>query len=216
MKKNNIDVKKMVGMAVFAVFAFVATLVFRIPVSFLTFDAKDAVLTIASFIYGPISAVAMSLVVAVLELTISQTGLIGALMNFASSAAFAGIASLIYSKKRTFNGALVGLYSAVAATTALMVIMNIFITPIYLGVDRSIVISMLPALLLPFNLAKTLMNGAITMFLYKPVAMALRRAKLIERKALDTKFGKQSIITIAVGTLSLIAAIVIFVIINSK
>ena len=37
------------------------SLVTNIPVGFLTFDAKDAVITIASFIYGPTSAVIMSL-----------------------------------------------------------------------------------------------------------------------------------------------------------
>ena len=101
MKNNNFSTKKLVGIAVFAALAFGVTLVFRIPVSFLTFDAKDAILVVASFIYGPIAAVVMSLITSLLEISISDTAVIGAIMNFISSATFAGIASLIYKRKRS-------------------------------------------------------------------------------------------------------------------
>ena len=215
MKNNNFSTKKLVGIAVFAALAFGVTLVFRIPVSFLTFDAKDAILVVASFIYGPIAAVVMSLITSLLEISISDTAVIGALMNFISSATFAGIASLIYKRKRTFNGALIGLFTSVAVTTAVMMLMNILITPFYMGVERSVVISMLPTVLLPFNFAKTLMNGAIAMLIYKPVAIALRRAKLLDGKSMDTKFGKQSVITIILGTVSLAIAITVFIILNT-
>ena len=215
MKNNNFSTKKLVAIAVFAALAFGVTLVFRIPVSFLTFDAKDAILVVASFIYGPIAAVVMSLITSLLEISISDTAVIGALMNFISSATFAGIASLIYKRKRTFNGALIGLFTSVAVTTAVMMLMNILITPFYLGVERSVVIPMLPTVLLPFNFAKTLMNGAIAMLIYKPVAIALRRAKLLDGKSMDTKFGKQSVITIILGTVSLAVAITVFIILNT-
>ena len=215
MKKNNFNAKKIVGIAAFAALAYAVTLVFRIPVSFLTFDAKDAILTVAAFIYGPVAGAVMSLLVSLLELTISDTGLIGAIMNFVSSAAFACTASLIYKFRRTFTGAIIGIFSAVAVTTGVMMLMNVLITPIYMGVERSIVISILPTLLLPFNFAKALMNAAIAMLIYKPVALALRRARLVDGKAMGTKFGKQSIVTIVIGAASLAAAIVIFVVLNT-
>ena len=215
MKSTKFDTKKIVGIAVFAALAFGVTFIFRIPVMFLTFDAKDAILVVASFIYGPYAAVAMSLIISVLEISISETALIGAIMNFISSATFAGVASLIYKRKRTLNGALVGIFTSVAVTTAVMMLMNILITPIYMGVDRSAVISMLPTILLPFNFAKTLMNGAISMLIYKPVAIAMRRAKLLDGKPMDTKFGRRSVVTIVIGVISLAAAITIFVILNT-
>ena len=136
-------------------------------------------------------------------------------MNFISSAAFAGVASLIYKRKRTLNGALAGIFTSVALTTAVMMLMNILITPIYMGVDRGVVISMLPTVLLPFNFAKTLMNGAIAMLIYKPVAVAMRRAKLLGGKPMDTKFGRRSVITIVVGVISLAVSIAIFIILNA-
>ena len=209
---NRIDIKRIVGIAMFAALAFGVTFVFRIPVSFLTFDAKDALLTVAAFIYGPAAAVVMSLIASLLELTISDTAIIGALMNFISSAAFSGTASLVYKYRRTLNGAIIGVFSAVAITTAVMVVMNIFITTIYMGVPRSVVISMLPMLTV-FNFAKALMNSAIAMLIYKPIALAMRRAKLISGHTMSTKFGKKSIITIIVGLVSLAAAITLFLII---
>ena len=215
MKSNNFSTKKLVGIAVFAALAFGVTFIFRIPVMFLTFDAKDAILTVASFIYGPGAAIIMSLIISILEISISETAVIGALMNFVSSAVFAGTASLIYKRNRTYTGALIGIFTSVAITTAVMMVMNILITPFYMGVERSVVISMLPTVLLPFNFAKTLMNGAIAMLIYKPVAVAMRRVRVLDGKPMGTKFGKQSIVTIILGTLSLAVAITVFIILNT-
>ena len=50
MTKNqrSIDTKKLVGISMFCALAYGATFVFRIPVMFLTFDAKDTIITIAA------------------------------------------------------------------------------------------------------------------------------------------------------------------------
>ena len=218
MEKQNrkLDTKKLVGMAMFAALAYGVTFIFRIPVQFLTFDAKDAVLTIAAFIYGPVAAIIMSLIPALIEfLTISGTGFWGFLMNFASSACFSFTASVIYKYKRSFNGAIIGLYASVLATTAVMMVLNMLITPIYMKVSREVVINLLPTLLLPFNFAKALMNAAITMLIYKPVSIAMKRAKLIQGK-MDAKFNRQSVIMLLIGGATLTAAIIIFLILKFK
>ena len=215
-RKTTLDIKKTASIAMLSALAFLARLVFKIPVSFLTFDIKDTVIALGGLVFGPVSGVVIALVVSLVEMIISETGPIGFVMNFVSSAVFAGVASLIYKFKRTFNGAIIGLYSAVAATTAVMLLMNVLLTPIYQGVPRSAVIAMLPTLFLPFNFAKTLLNAAIVMLIYKPVVVAFRKAKIVEGKAMDIKFGKQSVITIIISSVSLIAAVVIFVILNNK
>lgn len=215
-KRFSFDTKRLVGMAMFAALAYGITFVFRIPVEFLTFDAKDAVLTIAAFIYGPIAALVMSLIPALIEfITISSTGFWGFLMNFASSACFSFTASVIYKYRRSFNGAIIGLYASVLATTALMMVMNILVTPIYMKVSREVVLDLLPTLLLPFNFAKALMNAAIAMLIYKPVSIAMKRAKLIQGK-MDVKFNKQSVIMLIIGGVTLAASITIFLILKFK
>ena len=196
--------------------AFLARLVFKIPVSFLTFDIKDSIIALGGMIFGPVSGVVIALLVSLIEMIISETGPIGFVMNFISSAAFAGTAALIYKFKRTFNGAIIGLFSAVGVTTAVMLIMNLLLTPIYQSVPVSVVIDMLPTLFLPFNFAKTLLNASIVMLIYKPVVISLRKARILEGKPMDTKFGKESVITIVVSAVSLIVAVAIFVILNAK
>lgn len=218
MKTQKINIQKIVGIAMFAALAFVVSLTFRIPVMFLTFDAKDAIITLAGFIFGPVSALITSLLAATIELSISDTGVYGFIMNFASSATFSFTASLIYKYKRTFFGAIIALYSASAVLTAVMLGMNVFVTPYFMGVARAVVIDMIPTLFLPFNLAKALMNSAIAMLLYKPVITALRRAKLIKVKTQTHKnggfFNRFTAYTLLIGLSTLAISIIMFVILR--
>ena len=222
----NPQLKKIMGIAIFAAFAYVMTF-FHIPVMFLNFDAKDAVICIGAFLFGAPSGIIIALLVAAIELvTISTTMFWGFLMNFVSSSVFAFTAAFIYSKWKTLNGAIVGIYSSVIATTAVMMLMNLLVTPIYMGVDRQVVNDMLPSVLLPFNLAKSLMNGAIALLIYKPLVVALRRARLLEfgsgseEKGLVSKdfapdkFSNKTILTLILGALSIVASVLIFVFLN--
>ncbi len=227
-KTRNFDLKKVCGIAIFSALAFVVALVCNVipPIAgFLSLDVKDAVIAIASFIYGPISAVLISFIAAFIELlTFSTTGWYGFVMNFVSSAVFSLVASLIYRKIRSINGALVAFFAAVVATTGVMLILNIFVTPIYLfdylkimpeAAAREYVMSILPTILLPFNASKALLNSSVAMLLYKPLTVALAKAKLVQGKATKLTFNKYSIVIIVIGTLALAAAIVSFVLINN-
>lgn len=220
--KNN-HLVKIIGIAVFSALALVVALVCNVipPIAgFLSLDVKDAVITIAAFSYGPVSALAISLIAALIELiTFSTTGWYGFVMNFVSSAVFSVTASLIYSKKRTINGALISLFAAVIATTGAMLLLNNYVTPLYLsyiGVPieaaRSQVEDMLPTILLPFNFAKTMLNGSVVMLLYKPTTRAMSRIGLIEKKKVNTTLNKSSVAILIAGAISLVVAVTIFVI----
>lgn len=214
--KNNtkFDTKRLVGMAMFAALAYAVTFVFRIPVMFLTFDAKDAIIIISSLIYGPVAGVLISLTVATLELiTISGTGVYGFIMNFASSAVFSAVAALVYKYKRTPTGAIVGFFSACVSMVSVMLALNILVTPFYMGVPRSAVIELLPTVIIPFNVAKGLMNSAFAMLLYKPIILGLRRAKLIGGEA-KMKFNQSSIVMLVTALITLGAAITLFVVLT--
>ena len=176
---NRAYLRVLVGTAIFAALAYVVMLVIHIPVQFLTFDAKDAVITVAGFIYGPVSAVAISLVVALVEmLSVSGTGPWGCLMNFLSSAVFSGTAALLYKRFRSPRGAIGSLSVSIVLTTGAMMILNLLVTPLYLGVPVAAVREQLLPLLLPFNFAKACMNASVAMLLYKPTVTAMRRAGL--------------------------------------
>ena len=171
---------RMVMVALFAALAYSAMFLFRIKVSFLTFDIKDCIITIGGLLFGPVAAVIISAVTALLELiTVSDTGFYGMLMNFVSSASFSVVAALIYRYRRDLFGAVIGLISAVFSMTALMLCMNLLVVPLYTpGVDTATVAAMLPTLLLPFNLTKAVMNAALVLILYQPVSTALRYAHI--------------------------------------
>jgi riboflavin transporter FmnP len=65
------------------------------------------------------------------------------------------------------KGAILGLILGTLAMTLIMVPANLIITPIYLGVNRDIVVKMLIPAIIPFNLLKGIISGFITYILYK-------------------------------------------------
>ena len=150
---------------------------------FLQFEIKGTVVAIGGFLFGPLSAAVISIVVAFIEMfTVSDTGIIGCVMNLLAACAFACPAAYIYQKNRTRKGAVIGLTAGVAALTVTMLLWNFLITPIYMHMDRSVVAGMLPTVFLPFNLVKGGLNMALTLVLYKPVVTALRKARLVPER----------------------------------
>jgi len=182
--------------------------------SFLKYDPKDIVIIIGGFIFGPLSAAIMSIVVSFVEMiTVSTTGPIGLIMNVLSTCTFACTAALIYKKKQTMAGALVGLLCGVAAMTATMLLWNFFITPIYMGVPREAVANMLLPVFLPFNLIKGGLNTAVALLLYKPIVTALRAAKLLPESA-DGKKGKVNLGVLLAALLLIATWVLIILVLN--
>ena len=96
-----------------------------------------------------------------------------------SSCCFACVAAFIYKRKHTLKGAITGLIVGCLSATAVMLLWNFLITPIYMGVPRATVAAMLVPVFLPFNLVKGGLNMALILLLYKPVVTALRKARLV-------------------------------------
>ena len=181
-RKNNAKLRKLVLMAVFAALAFAAMFVCRFNVTFLTFDLKESVITISGLLLGPVAAATVSLLVATLEfITISDTGWYGFMMNFASSATFSVVCAVVYRYNKKLSGAIIALASGVVALVAVMMTLNLVVTPFYMGAPRSAVIDMIPTLLLPFNLIKGLVNASLVLILYKPVCRAMQAARLLPK-----------------------------------
>ena len=197
--KKTLNTKNLVLMAMFAAIAYIIVALVRIPmVMFLSYEPKDVVITVCSFLFGPLSALVVSLVVSLVEMvTISSTGPIGALMNFLSTCCFACVAGAIYKKHHTQRGALAGLLLGSVTMICVMLLWNWMITPLYMGVPREAVEGMLLPTFLPFNALKAGLNTSITLFVYKPLVTALRKARLIENTAPKKGSGKPWIYLIA-------------------
>lgn len=214
-KKSNL--KKLSVTAMLCAVAYLCVFLFEFKVGFLTFDLKDAILTVIAFLYGPIYAVVSSVLVAAIEfLSISDTGIYGFIMNALSSAVFASTCGIIYKYRRTLTGAVFGSISAVLAMTAVMLVANIFITPYYMGVARNEVAAMIPSLLLPFNLIKGIVNAAITMIIYKPITTALKKVGLSVGASKKTDVKKFVILSIVALVLLAIAMVAILFMLHGE
>ena len=180
----NTKTKKLALLGLFSAFAYILTIFARIPISsveFLKYDPKDVIIVILGFIMGPASAMGVTVAVSLIEaVTVSTTGLIGFVMNVLSTASFACVAALVYKKRRTLGGAIIGLISGVTLMCGVMLLWNYLITPLYMSLDREIIKGMLLPVFLPFNLIKGSINAALAMLLYKPTVKALKSTKLME------------------------------------
>ena len=231
MKKNSskLYIKKIVVMALFCAMAYVTCFFLRISGigGFLSFEIKDTIIVLAAMLFGPLAGVAISFVVALMEMiSFSGTGPIGALMNFVSSAVFSACAGAVYIYcpviKKKISGAVLGLITAVIAVTAVMMPMNLIFTPIYQHVPVQVVKDLLLPLLMPFNAIKATLNAALVMMLYKPISMLLKRAKITDvathapidgesvAQSGGYKLGKKSILIVILAIAVAVLCITLF------
>jgi len=215
-------IKKMCATAVLSALAYVIAFVFHylhisfVPgVSFLKYDPKDIIICIAGFALGPLYALGSSILVSLLEMvTISETGFYGFLMNTISTCAFVLPASFIYKNKKSLPGAIVALLLGYVSNIVIMTLWNIIITPIYMGIERTILVNNFLSLIILFNCIKTGFNVAFTLMLYKPIVAALRATRLMDKK--ETHSNIKLSIVIAINCLIVIAVLVGTVILVNK
>lgn len=193
------------------IFAFMAV------AGFLKFDLKDVVIAIGGFLFGPLNVVFVSVVVSLIEMiTVSTTGPWGLLMNVISTCSFLCPAAYLYKKNRSYKSAVLGLVIGGVFMTATMMLWNWLVTPIYQGMPRKAIADMLIPVFLPFNLTKGLMNGALTMLLYKPIVVALRKAHLVSESSGSGESKKINTLAVSIVALFLAATAVFLGLVLAK
>ena len=218
-KTSRVDIKNTCLVAMFCALAYVMTYI-KLPVSFLSLEIKDSVIVLCTLIFGPMAGLKIAVLVPFLEMiTHSSTGVYGLIMNVLSSVTFALVTGIIYKYKRSFYGAIVALLSGVFSVTAVMLLANLVVTPLFMNVPVEVVIEMIPTLFLPFNIVKPILNSAVVLLLYKPFSTVLKRTRMIEHTLSDEKErysfnGRSLIVTVASALVIAVAiCIVVFVII---
>ena len=197
------NTQKTVLLAMLAAVAYIMVALIRIPVVlFLSYEPKDVIITIGGFLLGPMAAFITSAVVSLVEMvTISSTGIIGAVMNLLSTCTFACTAAVIYKKKHDLWGAVLGLLTGSAIMIAVMLLWNWLITPLYMGGTREAVEAMLLPVFLPFNALKAGLNTALVLVLYKPLTTALRKTRLLPSSNMQPKKSKPGVYLLAAALL---------------
>lgn len=192
-----------------ALFAALATVVmyFEMPLPFmppfLKLDFSGAVILIAGFIFGPVSALLITLVKDLIHLLSTQTGGVGELADFIISSSLVVTASVIYKWHRTKKGALIGCLSGAVLMVFAGVLANKFLLlPFYSQImPFDAIISACAAVnpmianestylwfgVAPFNLIKSLLITLITFLLYKKLSFWIHASCDIPAKSANNK-----------------------------
>lgn len=183
--------KKITVIAMLSAMAMIVSMLFYVPivpaVSFLKYEAKDVLITIAGFLYGPMAAFLSGSVTAVLEMFLRGGNIIDVIMDIVSTCSYACAAALVYKKVHTQKGALYGMILGSVLMVVLMMVWNYIVTPIYYDMPREAVVAMMIPGFLPFNVIKALLNTLLILLLYKPVVKVLRSTSLVEKSDVQTK-----------------------------
>lgn len=200
-KKMNSKTKKITTLAMLSAISYLIMVIGRFPVVlFLKYDPKDVIITLGGLIWGPLTSLIVSVVVSLIEMvTVSETGILGCIMNVISSCSFACTAAAIYKKKRTLSGAVIGLVVGSVLMIGVMLLWNYLITPIYMGYPREAVAELLLPAFLPFNALKAGLNAGFTFLLYKPVVTALRKSGYISVSENQNKRNSIGYIILAIA-----------------
>ena len=173
-------------------------------IPFLQHDFADVPIFIATFMYGPLTGLAITALVCLIQgITISFQlgGLSGIIMHFFATGSFVLVSGLIYKKYHTFKGAIVSLISGVVTWVLVMIPLNLVVTSMFMGNAFSAsswtefveiyknslqgVIQLLP-LIIAFNVCKALINSTVTLILYKAMHKVLDKMFIHHKKTEST------------------------------
>lgn len=145
-------------------------------VAFLEYDPADISILIGTFAFGPLAGILLTVVTSVIQgVTVSAaSGLYGIIMHVISTSVLVLVSGLIYKYNKTRKGAVIALLCGVAAMTLVMIGANMIITPLFMGVPRNIVWSLMP-FISGFNAIKAGINSVVTFLLYKRISGFLHR-----------------------------------------
>ncbi|MBD5132568.1 MAG: ECF transporter S component [Clostridiales bacterium] len=175
--------------------------------SFLEFKLSDVPILIGAFALGPAPAAIIVVIEILIKLVIKGTStmFVGELSDLVTSCVFAVTAGLIYSKHRSFKGALVGMAIGTLLEVVVAILFNwLVLVPFYLqvffGGNWQPLIGMMTPLfpsctqetfyvfylwvsVLPFNLLRCLIASLITLLVYKRISRLISR---VNRKLYPT------------------------------
>ncbi len=179
--------KDIAFLSMLSALAFVSVMFIRLPIMpsapFLRFDLRDTIIIIGGLIYGPAAGFAVSLIAGLLQfLLISEYGIIGFVMNLLSTVSFVCTASAVYRLNKTKAGLAAGLAIGCAVMTLSMLLWNYIVTPLFMGVPREVVASMLLTVFLPFNLLKGGINAVIILLYIRPLFNTLAALNLYDQE----------------------------------
>ena len=153
--------------------------------AFLEYDPADILIYVSTYVFGIPVGLAITVVVSIVQgVTVSaSSGVTGIAMHVLSTGGFVLAAGLVYFltgrlRKKEKHRTLYTILSLAAATAAgiltvvaLMTAWNIILTPIFMGIERDILIRQYLGLIVLFNLIKASINGVAAAVFTVPFGM---------------------------------------------
>lgn len=176
------SIRRLVTLAFLAAVSVVLCYTVRFPIfpaaPWLEYEPADVPLMLAAFVYGPWWALGLTAIVCALQaFTVSAaSGFIGFVMHLCATGAFVTAAGLLFRtfSKRGKDGAVVlPLICGSVLAIALMVPLNLLLTPLY-GVPVSMVKELMFPAILPFNALKFGVNAVLAGLLFRALRGYLR------------------------------------------
>ena len=168
--------KRIAVTALFCALAAVCTLFIEMPllpgVPWLQYDPSGIVALVAGLAFGPAVGATVS-IISYLPHIATASGFWGMVMAMLATFSLVMPASLIYQKHTTMKGAIAGMVAGAIVSVLCCIVGNLIVTPIYAGMTTEQVAALIVPALLPFNVAKVLINCVVCGLIYKPVTKAL-------------------------------------------
>lgn len=196
-RNTKIRTKTLVNIGVLSAIAIIL-MQFEIPLPFAPvfykLDFSEVPVLVASFAIGPFAGAAVELVKVLLNMLISGTTTagVGDVANFLIGCAFCIPAGIIYQKKKTRKGAVMGMTAGTGAMILTGGILNAFVLlPVYakafempidalisMGTEVNPAITSLSTFVLfavtPFNIVKGILVSLVVILIYKKISPVFR------------------------------------------
>lgn len=171
------NTKKIAVLAVMSAISLILVFCLHIPIfpvaPFLEYDPADIPIIMCTYIFGPSTGLILTFVVCVLQgVTVSaQSGIIGILMHFVATGSFVIVSGLLFkylnkTKLTTLPNLIISTVCGIIAWVAMMILWNIWLTPVFMGIPREAVYQLMLPAILPFNVIKPTVNATLACILY--------------------------------------------------
>lgn len=194
----NMNIRKITTIGMLGAIATVLML-FEIPLpfapSFYEIDLSEVPVLVGCFALGPVAGVLIELIKIVLNFVINgtMTAGIGELANFCIGCAFCIPAGLVYHRRKTKKGAVVGLVSGTLIMTFLGCFINAYVMlPVYAKAFKMPIESLIEMgtkvnagitdlftfvmfAVVPFNLLKGILVSIVVLLIYKRISPIIKR-----------------------------------------
>lgn len=176
--------KQIVRLVVLAMLAAVAVVLMVFvhipfpPAPFLQYDMADMPILLGTLLFGTLPGLTILLITSLIQaFAVSVDGWIGLLMHFVASGALVVLVGL-FQRRHKWSATLIGMVLGTAAMTAVMIPMNLILTPLYTGAPVQAVVALLPAII-AFNLLKAGLNCLMTAVVYKALTPFIKKNPLM-------------------------------------